>query len=136
MLRNEEKDPSCEPNAFIGLDGYGGGCGRIGGKGDGGERAENGATKKGGGIGLKSKCIVGKTAGDEKSILSLEMPATNCPARDKILAVVRNSARESRPRRGRESFGGRHEYLCNTSRDLSTSVILFFGAAEETTGSA
>jgi len=81
-------------NAFIGLDGYSGSRG-IEGKGGGGERAENEATKRGGGIGAKSKCIVGTTAGDEKSILSLEMPATNCPARDKILAVVRNSARES-----------------------------------------
>jgi len=37
-LRNEEKDPSCEPNAFIGLDGYSGSRG-IEGKGGGGERS-------------------------------------------------------------------------------------------------
>lgn len=63
--------------------------------------------------------------GDEKLILSLEMPATNCPARDKILAVVRNSARESRPRRGRESFEGRREYPCNIAGflDFRTSFL-------------
>lgn len=122
-MRNEEKDLSCEPNAFIGLDGYSGSRG-IGGKRE--ERAENEATKKGKGIESKSKCIVSETARNEKSILSLEMPATNCPARDKILDVVRNSARESRPRRGRESFEGRHEYLCNIAGFLDFRAPSFF----------
>lgn len=55
--------------------------------------------QRGGGdesVGIETRC--GRVGGrDEKSILSLEMPATNCPARDKILAVVWNSAREFLP---------------------------------------
>lgn len=51
VLRSEEKDPSCESNAFIGLDGYSGTRGIE----DGGEWAENEATRRSGGLESKSR---------------------------------------------------------------------------------
>lgn len=70
-----------------------------------------------------------KTVGeDEKSIFSLEIPATNCPAWNKILAVVRNSPRESRIRPGeRESLEGRRTgSIYATSLAGIEFVFLFF----------
>lgn len=92
-LRSEEKDSSCESNAFIETGDVRGNKRKRRCEGRRGENeVARGKRRKGR---SESKCI-GEQDGDEdeKSILSLEMPATNCPARDKILAVVRNSARD------------------------------------------
>lgn len=74
--------------------------------------------------------------GDEKSILSLEMPTTNCPARDKILAVVRNSARKSPTRTWiLRRTQGRRTRVPMQRRGISRFQFLFFGVAEKATKS-